>query len=167
MILQPSVPGGYVIFCDDVRKEIGGKVTIVGVYGGELTAYGEAPLSLPQLYAVVSFRNKPNDDSYSLKVVVSMFGSDGEAKVLSSFDYDVPACQRDLLPAPIDEHSMVFIELSHIVRMSPLIITEPCMITVRAYLGDDEVRLGSLKVRITNMSEYTAHLPPESPNPPN
>jgi hypothetical protein len=160
MIIKPNFPNGHATFCDDVRQEIGGKITIVGVYGGELTAYGEAPIALPQLHVVVAFRNAPKDEPYNLKIVVTMNGTAGEDKVLSSSDIEIPAPEQDLIPPPIDEHSMRFMELSNIVRLSPLFITEPCTITVRAYLGDDEVRLGALRVKLAASDEYKIHLPP-------
>jgi len=44
---------GHVVFCDDVRQEIGDKLTIVGTYVGELTIFGTFPAVLPKLCAVV------------------------------------------------------------------------------------------------------------------
>lgn len=160
MIIKPTFPNGHATFCDDVRQEIGGKITIVGVYGGELTAYGEAPIALPQLHVLVAFRNAPKDESYSLKIVVTMNGTADGVKVLSSSDIEIPAPEKDLIPPPIDEHSTPFMELSNAVRLSPLILTEPCTITARAYLGDDEIRLGSLRVKLAAFDEYKIHLPP-------
>jgi hypothetical protein len=42
---------GHVVFCDDVRQEIGNKITLVGTYLGELTLFGTFPATLPQLVA--------------------------------------------------------------------------------------------------------------------
>jgi hypothetical protein len=49
---------GHVVFCDDVRQEIGEKFTIVGTYGGELTVFGTFPAVLPKLCAV-AWMNSP------------------------------------------------------------------------------------------------------------
>ena len=35
-------------FCDDIREEISGKITLVGVYGVEIQFDGELPLALPK-----------------------------------------------------------------------------------------------------------------------
>lgn len=154
MIIQPSFPSGYVIFCDDVRQEVGGKITIVGAYAGEMTAYGETPIALAQLYASVVFRNAPKDDLYALKIVVAMVNAANESKVISTSEFEIPAPEKDMILPLLDEHSVPMMELRNIVRMSPLVLTEPGIITVRAYVGDDEIRLGSLDVKIASLNEY-------------
>lgn len=40
----------HVLFCDDIRHELGGKVTFVGLYGGSLLVK-EFPVTLPKLCA--------------------------------------------------------------------------------------------------------------------
>ena len=44
---------GHVVFCDDVRQEIDGKLTLVGVYNSNLTVFGGFPAVLPKLCVVV------------------------------------------------------------------------------------------------------------------
>jgi hypothetical protein len=40
MTLLPSPDvWGYTIFCDDIREEIGGKVSLIGIYAGTMHAY--------------------------------------------------------------------------------------------------------------------------------
>ena len=46
----------HVVYCDDVRQEVGGKITLVGCYGADLiveSPQGE-PTLLPKLFAVVT-----------------------------------------------------------------------------------------------------------------
>lgn len=42
-----------VIFCDDIRMEVGNKTTIVGAYHGTMDIAAKLPLTLPQLCASV------------------------------------------------------------------------------------------------------------------
>jgi hypothetical protein len=41
-------PHGTVIFCDDIRHEVGGKVSYIGVYRRNLFVHGEFPFTLPK-----------------------------------------------------------------------------------------------------------------------
>jgi hypothetical protein len=52
---------GHVVFCDDVRREIDGKLTLVGVYSSNLTVFGGFPAVLPKL-CVVTWLNGPLAD---------------------------------------------------------------------------------------------------------
>lgn len=50
----------YVQFCDDIRFELGGKTSLIGVYGGELLVKS-FPTSLPKL-CVAAFMATPVDE---------------------------------------------------------------------------------------------------------
>lgn len=41
-------PYGTVIFCDDIREEVGSKTTLVGCYGADIVIGGDLPVSLPK-----------------------------------------------------------------------------------------------------------------------
>ena len=40
---------GYTIFCDDIRAEVGGKLTYVGSYSGTMLVHGSFPTIVPKL----------------------------------------------------------------------------------------------------------------------
>jgi hypothetical protein len=40
---------GFTIFCDDIRRELGGKITLVGIYRAEMLIQGKLPIVLPKL----------------------------------------------------------------------------------------------------------------------
>jgi hypothetical protein len=54
-IIRPSSPFGYTTFCDDIRQEVAGKSTLVGVYGPEMTVFGTLPTNLPKLALSVNY----------------------------------------------------------------------------------------------------------------
>ena len=56
--IRRSTPFGYTIFCDDVRNEINGKVTLVGVYAGDVIVLGTLPVTLPKLGLSVNYHEK-------------------------------------------------------------------------------------------------------------
>src|SRR6266446_595417 len=55
-----AYPYGYTIFCDDIRDEIGGKVTFVGTYRNALLIHGDFPFTLSQLAMSISFVTQAN-----------------------------------------------------------------------------------------------------------
>ena len=40
---------GLTIFCDDIRSEIDGKISLIGCYTGRMMIGGEFPVILPKL----------------------------------------------------------------------------------------------------------------------
>ena len=48
-IASPSTPTGSTIFCDDIRYEINGKVTLVGVYAADMVLPNDFPVTLPKI----------------------------------------------------------------------------------------------------------------------
>ena len=51
-----TIPNYAVMFCDDMREEVGEKLTYVGVRGGDvIIPTGEKTLALPKLVVVVLF----------------------------------------------------------------------------------------------------------------
>ena len=53
-VSTPARPSAYVVFCDDVRHEIGGKITLVGLYGHTLLA-SRGGAAMPKLVACLNF----------------------------------------------------------------------------------------------------------------
>lgn len=49
-----NAPYLHVVYCDDVRSEIGGKITLVGIYNSDLQV-PTAPVALPKLCVVSTF----------------------------------------------------------------------------------------------------------------
>lgn len=142
MIINPRMPTGHVIFCDDIREEIGGKLTYVGVYGSSMVISAVAPVVLPQLCAAVSLRIAPPVEPFS--VAVRIFGSERN-EVLSEAKAEVGALTIPFEPSPFaDEHSVPFFEMFFPLRMQNIVFSQDCAIKVRAFMGDDEIRLGAI-----------------------
>jgi hypothetical protein len=49
---------GYTIFCDDIRQEVGGKISFVGVYSGTMFVHGEFPVTLPKFAFGISLMQR-------------------------------------------------------------------------------------------------------------
>lgn len=58
------------VFCqyaDDIRREVNGKITIVGIYQGAMFVYGGIPQTLPRITIVVDLMLKGKQDIKSLE----------------------------------------------------------------------------------------------------
>ena len=145
MIVNPSLPSGFVIFCDDIRHEISGKSTYVGVYSGQMVLTGNLPVTLPQLYAAITFRVSPPSEIIKPVIKVHMSGQD-EALFEWNAEIEPVINQQDNI-APIENSdSITVMQIGITAGFQGLIISEPCQIRVRAYIGDDEYRLGILQI---------------------
>lgn len=146
MIINPSAPSGYTIFCDDIRHEITGKTTLVGVYNGQLIVSGILPVTLPQICAAITLRLTPPEQP--LKAVVKIFRSD-EIEPLFVFEADIEPVGAQLIPQPLpnlEPDALTFMQMGISAQIQSMVVNEPCALKVRAFIGDDEIRLGSLQI---------------------
>lgn len=148
MIIQPHLPSGYVVFCDDIRDEVNGKKTIVGSYSGEMTVYGDQPLRVGQLCAWIVYRDDHSTFPKQVTIKVIKESSQKE-ELMFEANIDLPAPPPELELSPLsDSDSIRFSELHAFPRFAGIDFPEECRIKVRAYVGDDEIRLGALNVKI-------------------
>lgn len=150
MIIQPSLPGGYVIFCDDIRHEVRGKTTLVGTYTGEMTIYGTSPVRLTRLAAVIVYRDDPA--TFPKSVSIRIVKDRPEEEILFNADIEVP----QFVPAAAtqaDPETLTFTELRIHGNFENVEFTEACQLKVRAYVGEDEIRLGALRVKIAPVED--------------
>lgn len=146
MIINPNAPGGYTIFCDDIRHEITGKTTLVGVYNNQMIVTGNLPVTLPQICAAITLRLLPPEEP--VKPIVKIFRSD-EPEPLFVFEADIEPVEAKLIPEPSphsDPDSVTFMQIGITAQIQGLVVNQGCALKVRAFIGDDEVRLGSLQI---------------------
>lgn len=152
MIINPNAPGGYTIFCDDIRHEVTGKTTLVGVYNNQMIVTGSLPVTLPQICAAITLRLPPPNDAVT--PIVKIFRSD-EPEPLFVFEADIEPVEAELNPVPppnLEPDSITFMQMGITAQMQGLIVSQPCALKVRAFIGDDEVRLGSLQIVVNPLA---------------
>lgn len=66
-------PYGTTVFCDDIRHEIGNKLTLVGCYTGVITFPNKAPSTLPTLGALTTIAVPLSFEMRHLVFSVEMF----------------------------------------------------------------------------------------------
>lgn len=142
MIINPSLPSGHTVFCDDIRHEINGKITLVGTYTNIMYISGSLPHVLPKFCLGIVFREaKDSLDNVTIKIFFP--GDDenpiGVVNLVSQPDLNIP---------DLDEFS--FKEFRLFFEATGVVIKQEGRIRVRAYKNDDEIRLGSLTVALAD-----------------
>lgn len=148
MIINPSFPSGFVTFCDDIRHEVTGKMTLVGVYNGQMIVGGTLPITLPQICAVITFRFLPPSEPMKLAIKVFMSGQDEPLFMMETEinPAEAETAVTEVVPSEDDPHKITFARMVITPQIQGLMITEACTLKVRAYIGDDEIRLGALPI---------------------
>lgn len=141
-VVRPSLPSGYTIFCDDIRHEMLGKKTIVGTYQSVMYINGSLPITLAKFcMMIVLWEEIDSVEPVTLKVFLP-----GEDDDHPTGTFNIQP-QPDMLgEAPIDEFTMR--ESRFYLELPGVAIKEEGRFRVRAYLGDKEIRLGSLNVSV-------------------
>jgi hypothetical protein len=142
-----DVPYGVTTYCDDIREEVGGKLTFVGCYSGDMNIYGIAPAALAIFCAYISFRI-PDKINFSKVKIILCIEYDLETKELARAEFDRPENGAEVLENLVVPGQMLSINLP--IKLAPLLIEKDCFIRSRAYLDEVEYKLGSLKVVIAD-----------------
>lgn len=132
------------IFCDDIRHEIGGKLSYIGVYSGYMFV-PTFPITLPKLclaLSVLTPQSKPFR-RLSLRVLkdeeLLAEGSLDEALLAQNIEAAADAASGLPSPDRVQVLSSVFV-------FSPFNIEEPCILRVRAETESEELRGLALRI---------------------
>src|SRR5262249_34042823 len=74
---------GYTIFCDDIRQEVGGKISFVGVYSDTIFIHGEFPVTLPKFAFVISLIQRREILERNIQVQIFLPGDDEDSPSIS------------------------------------------------------------------------------------
>jgi hypothetical protein len=145
MIIQPSLPYGEVMFCDDIREEINDKLNFVGVYENGMTILGKLPVTIRQIFVWIAIRADPRKAPLSGKVKI--IRSDTETEIFA-YDFSFPPdfSMPNLPNEKIEPEQLVYTEVTLRVPLYDLYFDRACRLKVRAFSGDDEIRIGSLNI---------------------
>jgi hypothetical protein len=140
-VIAPATPYGYTIFCDDLRQESNGKLIYIGVYTSEMIIFGDPPMLLPTFVAVTTYRERPRESDAPVQIKMFVPGA-------PDVELELPvASMRSTQFAPEIEGEDRMHSALIPIRSSPLVVRQEGLIKVRAYRGDDEIRLGALAVK--------------------
>jgi len=138
-------PYGYTIFCDDLRKEVGNKRSIIGVYEKVLYVTEEFPVAIPKLVLLTSYIELKNDHPDKVDLLVYLPGDEDEKPSLrAELVYSkVPFSE----PNDIDTSDDTKIKMNAEITLSPLILAKEGKIKVRIQRGSEIIRAGALTIK--------------------
>jgi hypothetical protein len=146
--VEPPEAYGYTIFCDDIRAEIGGKLTYVGAYPSNMVVHGTFPFVLPKFAIHFVYRQRQPDVVMPTKIIIATPGNTEENPEMSidvGFESDeIEATARAKFSDHGDDPKYMLIQGP--ITLTNFVIREPGLIRVRATRGEKFVRLGTLRV---------------------
>lgn len=124
------------LYCDDIRQEVGGKFTLVGVYQNVLYV-DSFPVSLPKL-GVMLKAIAPAENAFRSIGFKAWLGDQLVAEVPLQPLADAPAemaeeVREALDPQPEALQAGSMMNTSAVLMFAPLNIPGPCALRVRAY----------------------------------
>ena len=141
-----AYPTGWVTFCDDVRHEVGGKRSLIGIYSNVMYVNASFPVTLPKFAIVVSWLDRIEGAANARKIIVNLPGDKPEEASISvdlpphdTLQHSLPT--KNALGEPASETIMNFELIT-----SPIEIKEPGKIRVAVLVDDKEIELGKLLV---------------------
>lgn len=144
-VFSTATPSGHSVFCDDMRMENNGKLMYLGIYNGDMLVES-FPTILPVFRIIISYHERVGESSLPVRFVVTAPRGDKDEEI---FQVEVPRADLGSAALPDDvsaDESLFRTVLSP--GFSPFAVTHPGRIKVRAYRGDDEIRLGTLRIRL-------------------
>jgi hypothetical protein len=127
----------HAIFCDDVRTEIGGKLSLMGLYQSSMQlSVPTLPVLIPKMCVVVEARSPSTDPFQKLHIRVLL---DEQVLVEGGFTSDQLQAPNSGEEATYMTHGLVF-------AIQPFVIEGEGTLRVRAETEHGEIKVGGLKI---------------------
>lgn len=133
-------PFMWATFCDDIRQEVGNKLSYLGVYGPNLIV-PSFPTTLLKLCAALSVRVPAESPP---KQVVFRLLRDEE--VLLQHEVSVPDLMDQSVVAAGDGSGSRALTIGTIAQLVSFPVTQHCFLKARAYVDGKELRGGVLEL---------------------
>jgi hypothetical protein len=157
---------GFSLFSDDIRQELGGKLSVMGIYQADMI-YPEAttfPIIVPKFAILVKYYEIK--DAFSDDIIIRIF-LPGDTR--DSPSIILPMSRAGLMSAlperPLEDDQERVFNLTYPVIMQPLAVKEEGFVKVRVASGAIITNLGSLMIRKARPEE-NIQFPGFSPPPP-
>ena len=143
------------IFCDDIRYEVGGKLSLIGVYSGGLLV-NKFPVILPKLCVLIKIVTPAEEPLSALKVRILK-----NDETLQEVDVDDLKNATEPLATSPDEESQQRCHTAQFnLTFSPIHFDSPCTLRVLVRTRDEELRGLALKVGLAPPSEGSVPIQP-------
>jgi hypothetical protein len=161
---------GFSLFCDDFRPEIGGKVSLMGIYQSDYIFQGPLPHLAPKFGILIMYYEFYDAPEQKLEFRVFLPSDDPEKPTIT-FPLDRENAPRPeklpLVGNETEEDSERIFHARIPIIFSPLLLPKAGRIKVRAAFGDGTIlRLGSLMARPATDDESKVLFGVPAPPPP-
>lgn len=131
--------------CDDIRQEVGGKFSLIGVYNGVMYV-PQFPVTLPKLWIMATLVTPHGEPPKSMKIRVTkndepLVDLDATAEYLEQ----LASSREPVVPMPAGSQRVIT-SLAQ-VCFAPLVIDGPCLLSVTAITDKVEVRGVGLQIQ--------------------
>src|SRR3990172_3366402 len=127
----------FTIFCDDIRQEIGGKLSYIGVYGGQMFV-PSFPITLPKLCLAMSMIT-PVDTPFR-KLAMRILKDDTQLAEGVLDETQLAGAVEASTDVPADERKDRILTLQSMFVFSPFQLEGPCTLKVRVETESGELR---------------------------
>ena len=148
------------IYCDDVRREINGKITLVGTYPGGLTFNQPAPAILPKLCIVLTAQTPIENLFERLEFRVLL--DDVVVQKIEIPQKELNAQAASVKASPPDNAS--FQTIGAVLELANIPIHGPCKIGVRAVTEREELGAAALRINFHPTANPSDDKPPPLAN---
>lgn len=141
---------GTTVFCDDIRDEVSGKKTYVGVYMQDMIIDGPLPAIIPQFGLAITYLEPIEKVGSPVSIKVYVPG-EKEEKVL--LDIDLPLNRKESMQSGLNDPKAKYVGYLTAFKITPLVLEAEGFVRVRAYASGEEIKLGSLQIRTFRENE--------------
>jgi hypothetical protein len=137
---------GVSLFCDDIRQEVGNKMSLMGLYQADMIFQNDFPLIIPRFGILVRYFETKGAFSEDVILKVFLPGDDPEQPTVNQL-INRPEMNSAAKPYELDPEMEALVSLRVPMMFSPLQIKCEGFIKVRMYCGQVVTKLGALRVR--------------------
>jgi hypothetical protein len=148
--LAPPEIYGFTTFCDDIRQEVGGKFSYIGVYSGFMFVHGTCPITLPKFCLAITLiqRRELLVPNIGIRIFLPGETDDDTPSIQADFRETregivAEQTAADVADLPKSDISQVAMHTK--VLLAPFVLNKPGDIKVRALRQGQFIRLGVLR----------------------
>ena len=142
---MPEPRAFHCLFCDDIRHEIGGKISLIGIYNQDIVFNASPPVTWPKLCIHLTIISSLNDFPEHIEISMHGPGHEEIAKMEIKPDHKPefsPDAQKALMSIGLQTNTITFSQEGYI---EVWVTTE-----------QEKTRAGRLKVRFEKSTEEKA-----------
>ena len=124
---------GITIFCDDIRQEVFGKISLMGIYGSDLKIFSSLPSILPKLCMLVNARFGIGQTITNPKLQIYLPEDSDTPSIIMDLPWTIEKTD-ELNPPPFPD-ALQTMNLTNYTTIAPFVIKQEGYLRVRSPYG--------------------------------